>query len=98
MASSKFNFFLFVLVLDCRIVNTVIDTLLLKVTADLIRKKAEHNDGEIRSLEELSLHQENILKIDFLQNWCRNLEILLLQSNLISRIGKHNTTPWLQNG
>ena len=30
------------------------------VTEDLVRKKAEHNEGEISSLEELSLHQQDI--------------------------------------
>lgn len=40
----------------------------------------------ISTLEELSLHQEDIEKIDHLQNWCRNLKILLLQNNLIAKI------------
>lgn len=30
------------------------------VTEDLVRRKAEHNEREIFSLQELSLHQENI--------------------------------------
>lgn len=37
-------------------------------------------------MEELSLHQEDIERIEHLQNWCRELKILLLQSNLISKI------------
>lgn len=37
-------------------------------------------------MEELSLHQEDIEKIEYIQNWCRNLKILLMQSNLISKI------------
>lgn len=40
----------------------------------------------ISTLEELSLHQEDIEKIEHLQNWCRNLKILLLQNNLIGKI------------
>lgn len=52
-----------------------------------MRKKSEHNECIISTLEELSLHQEDIEKIEHLQNWCRDLEILLLQSNLISKIG-----------
>lgn len=40
----------------------------------------------ICTLEELSLHQEDIEKIEHIQNWCRELKILLLQSNLISKI------------
>lgn len=54
----------------------------------MIRKKSEHNELLIFSLEELSLHQENIDKIEHVQDWCRELRILLLQSNLIGKIGE----------
>ena len=30
------------------------------VTEELVRKRAEHNESEIFSLEEISLHQQNI--------------------------------------
>lgn len=40
----------------------------------------------ISTLEELSLHQENIDKIEHVQDWCRDLQILLLQGNLIHKI------------
>jgi len=52
----------------------------------LIRKSAEHNEGEIFSLEELSLHQRDIEKIEHIDRWCRDLKILYLQSNLIPKI------------
>ncbi|XP_060606624.1 dynein axonemal assembly factor 11-like, partial [Ruditapes philippinarum] len=55
-------------------------------TEELVRRKAEHNEREIFSLEELSLHQENIERIENLDKWCRQLKILYLQSNLIPRI------------
>jgi hypothetical protein len=58
------------------------------VTEQLVRKRSEHNEGEISTLEEISLHQENIDKIEGLDKWCRHLKILLLQSNLIPKIGK----------
>lgn len=32
------------------------------------------------------MHQEDIERIDHVQNWCRDLKILLLQSNIIPRI------------
>ena len=32
------------------------------VTEELVRKRAEHNEGEIFSLEELTLHQQDIEK------------------------------------
>ncbi|KAH8866195.1 Protein tilB like [Schistosoma japonicum] len=56
------------------------------ITEDLIRKRAEHNDGEIYSLEEISLHQQHIERIDHIQNWCKSLRILYLQNNLIPKI------------
>lgn len=54
----------------------------------MIRKRAEHNDSQICSLEEVSLHQQNIEKIEHIERWCRNLKILYLQNNLIPRIGE----------
>jgi len=58
------------------------------VTLEMVRKRAEHNEGEIRTLEELALHQERITRIENLDKWCRELKILLLQNNLIPKIGK----------
>lgn len=52
----------------------------------MIRKKSEHNELIISTLEELSLHQEDIERIEHFQHWCRDLKILLLQNNLIGRI------------
>lgn len=37
-------------------------------------------------MEELSLHQEDIERIEHIHNWCRDLKILLLQGNLIAKI------------
>lgn len=53
----------------------------------LLRKRSEHNEGEIHSLEELALHQEKLEKIELIDKVCRNLKILLLQNNAISKIG-----------
>lgn len=60
------------------------------VTRDLIRRRAEHNDGEIFSLEELSLHQMKISKIEHIDRWCPDLKILYLQGNNITKIGRYN--------
>uniref|UniRef100_A0A146LCK8 Protein TILB n=1 Tax=Lygus hesperus TaxID=30085 RepID=A0A146LCK8_LYGHE len=57
-----------------------------RITEELIRKKSEHNEMQIGSLEEISLHQEDIEKLEYLQNWCKDLKILLLHNNLISKI------------
>uniref|UniRef100_A0A2K6GT11 Leucine-rich repeat-containing protein 6 n=1 Tax=Propithecus coquereli TaxID=379532 RepID=A0A2K6GT11_PROCO len=56
------------------------------VTEDLIRRNAEHNDRIIFSLEELSLHQQEIEKLEHIDKWCRDLKILYLQNNLIGKI------------
>uniref|UniRef100_A0A3P9MKL0 Leucine-rich repeat-containing protein 6 n=1 Tax=Oryzias latipes TaxID=8090 RepID=A0A3P9MKL0_ORYLA len=56
------------------------------ITEDLIRRRAEHNDSELFSLEELSLHQLDIEKIEHIDRWCSKLVILYLQNNLIPRI------------
>ncbi|KOC68046.1 Protein TILB like protein [Habropoda laboriosa] len=57
-----------------------------RITLDLLRKRSEHNDGEISTLEEIALHQESIEKIELIEKTCKHLKILLLQHNLISRI------------
>ncbi|XP_043578624.1 dynein axonemal assembly factor 11 isoform X1 [Bombus pyrosoma] len=57
-----------------------------RITLDLLRKRSEHNEGEISTLEEIALHQENIEKIELIDRTCRHLKILLLQNNLISKI------------
>lgn len=49
-------------------------------------QKAEHNDGCLSALQEISLHQQNIERIELLGHACRDLKILYLQNNLISRI------------
>ncbi|XP_023942080.2 protein tilB [Bicyclus anynana] len=63
---------------------------MVKITVDLVRKKAEHHDCLLAPLEEIALHQENIEKIEYLQDWCPKLKILLMQSNLIAKIENLN--------
>ena len=55
------------------------------MTEDLIRRKAEHNEWMLSTLEEISLHQLDIDRIEVIGN-CRYLRILYLQSNLIKKI------------
>ncbi|KAI8926626.1 hypothetical protein BC831DRAFT_455977 [Entophlyctis helioformis] len=57
-----------------------------KIDEQLLRRRAEHNDGELSSLKEVTLHQFDIEKIENLDLYCRNLEILYLQGNQISKI------------
>ncbi|XP_048363168.1 dynein axonemal assembly factor 11 isoform X2 [Sphaerodactylus townsendi] len=57
-----------------------------RFTEQLVRQRAEHNNGEIFSLEEISLHQQNLEKLEHLDKWCRDIKILYLQNNLIPKI------------
>ncbi|MEN2496073.1 MAG: Protein tilB [Marteilia pararefringens] len=59
---------------------------MVRISLELIRKRSEHNDSEYSNLEELSLHQEKIERIENLDKWCKKLQILLLQGNFIPRI------------
>ncbi|XP_011313859.1 protein tilB homolog [Fopius arisanus] len=66
------------------------------ITIELIRKRSEHNEGEISTLEELALHQENIDKIQLINRVCKDLRILLLQNNLISKLENLNRLKLLE--
>ena len=57
-----------------------------RITRELIKKKSEHNDGILDDLEELSLHQLELERIEVVGHLCRKLKILYLQNNIIPRI------------
>uniref|UniRef100_A0A3B3S0V3 Leucine-rich repeat-containing protein 6 n=1 Tax=Paramormyrops kingsleyae TaxID=1676925 RepID=A0A3B3S0V3_9TELE len=48
------------------------------------------------SLEEVSLHQQDIEKIEYIDKWCKELKILYLQNNIISRIENVNRLKKLE--
>lgn len=57
------------------------------ITRELLRKRAEHNEGIISTLEEVSLHQEELEGInEVLGVTCRKIKILYLQNNIIPKI------------
>lgn len=58
------------------------------ITLALLRKRSEHNEGLVSSLEELALHQEELQSIGpILGRTCgKTLKILLLQNNVIERM------------
>ena len=56
------------------------------ITRDLLRKRSEHNECVLMTLEEISLHQQKLEKIELLDVYCRHLQILLLQDNLIEKM------------
>lgn len=57
-----------------------------RMTEKLIRRKAEHHDGIIGDMEELSLHQCELGGIETVGTLCRKLKILLLQNNVIPKM------------
>eukprot|EP00448_Togula_jolla_P000859 CAMPEP_0170604442 /NCGR_PEP_ID=MMETSP0224-20130122/19424_1 /TAXON_ID=285029 /ORGANISM="Togula jolla, Strain CCCM 725" /LENGTH=416 /DNA_ID=CAMNT_0010929343 /DNA_START=51 /DNA_END=1298 /DNA_ORIENTATION=- len=57
-----------------------------RLTEELIRKRAEHNDGCLPELEEVALHQQELEKIESLEACCRHIKILLLQNNIIPKM------------
>lgn len=59
---------------------------MVRLTRDLIRRKAEHHDGIIADLEEISLHQLEIEKIEVIGDVCKKLKILYLQNNIIPKL------------
>ena len=57
------------------------------ITRDLLRKRAEHNEGMISTLEEVTLHQEELENInEVLGMTCKKMKILYLQNNIINKI------------
>eukprot|EP00566_Odontella_aurita_P014522 CAMPEP_0113535912 /NCGR_PEP_ID=MMETSP0015_2-20120614/5969_1 /TAXON_ID=2838 /ORGANISM="Odontella" /LENGTH=527 /DNA_ID=CAMNT_0000435219 /DNA_START=323 /DNA_END=1906 /DNA_ORIENTATION=+ /assembly_acc=CAM_ASM_000160 len=58
------------------------------ITLALLRKRSEHNENLVSTLEELALHQEELEAIGpVLGRTCgKTLKILLLQNNVISRM------------
>ena len=59
---------------------------MVRISWELIRKKTEHHDGLLADLEEITLHQLNIEKLEVIGRACPRLKILYLQNNLIPRI------------
>jgi protein TilB len=59
---------------------------MVRITENLLRKRAEHNEGMLTTLEEISLHQQNIEKIEHFDKYCRHIQILLLQNNQIEKM------------
>ena len=59
---------------------------MVRLTAEVIKRKAEHNDGTLGDLEEVALHQLEIERIEAVGTLCRRLRILYLQNNIISKL------------
>jgi protein TilB len=72
--------------LDLQIINKI--KYIVSVTEEMIRSRAEHNEGILGTLEELSMHMLHIEKIEHFDKLCKKLKILLLQNNIVPKIGK----------
>ncbi|GBG26374.1 Protein tilB-like [Hondaea fermentalgiana] len=59
---------------------------MVRIDAELIRRKSEHNEGTMADLEEIALHQLEIEKIEKVGSLCRRLKILYLQNNIIGKL------------
>ena len=60
------------------------------ITEDLLRRRSEHNEGVISTMEEITLHQQKIDRITLLNSACRKLKIIYLQNNNIRKIENIN--------
>lgn len=69
---------------------------MVRITVDLLRRRSEHNEGELSTLEEISLHQFDIEKIESLDKYCRHLKIIYLQNNVIPRMENLNRLKSLE--
>lgn len=61
-----------------------------ELSRKMLRTRAEHNEGMLSTLEEVTLHQQDIKKIENLDVYCRHLKILYLQNNLIEKMEGFN--------
>ena len=52
---------------------------MVRITDDLLLSRAEHNDGNLPTLEEISLHQQHLEKIEYINRVCADLKILQFQ-------------------
>ncbi|KAL4479995.1 hypothetical protein ABPG74_020511 [Tetrahymena malaccensis] len=57
-----------------------------RITQELLKGRAEHNEGCLSNLEEITLHQFELEKIELLETYCRHLKILYLQNNIIEKM------------
>ena len=56
---------------------------MVRITDQLLVSRAEHNEGHLPTLEEISLHQQSLDKIEYLNRVCADLKILQFQVKFI---------------
>ncbi|CAJ1029885.1 Leucine-rich repeat/Leucine rich repeat, putative [Leishmania lindenbergi] len=67
-----------------------------RITVELLRRRAEHNEGCLSNLKEIALHQQDIEKIELIGDACRQLEIVYLCNNYIRVIEGLRHLKWLK--
>jgi len=66
------------------------------ITQDMLRKKSEHNESMLSTLEEITLHQLDLESMANIDYWCKELKILYLQNNIIEKIEGINKCKQLE--
>ena len=83
---------LFISLIDIKIIVII----MARITRSLLQKRSEHNENIVRTLREVSLHQQKLESIDAcLQRDCRELRILLLHDNQIRKLGEKSERDFL---
>eukprot|EP00796_Vickermania_ingenoplastis_P002291 gene2292-1432_t len=67
-----------------------------RITLDLLRRRAEHNEGCLSTLKEIALHQQDLERIEVIGDACRELEIIYLCNNYIPKIEGLRHLKWLK--
>lgn len=67
-----------------------------RITLELLRRRAEHNEGCLSDLKEIALHQQDLEGIELIGDVCREIEILYLCNNYIPRIEGLRHLKWLK--
>ena len=68
---------------------------MVRITDQLLVSRAEHNEGHLPTLEEISLHQQSLDKIEYLNRVCADLKILQFQVRLLKGIQDKNSVAYV---
>ena len=63
---------------------------MVRITDQLLVSRAEHNDGHLTTLEEITLHQQKLGKIEYINRVCADLKILQFQVHVLNLEKKNN--------
>ncbi len=66
-----------------------------QITKKLLRKRAEHNEGLLTTLEEISLHQEEIEEINEVRRDASTVFDAVIMTHSIHELPSHSTESHL---